>query len=91
MAIHFIKHSTLPPAQHLSGRQTNKRTLMDSTSQRQPFRPRPIVSTLNTLKLLHQSDSRVASFGERKLLSNADSRSAVERKVFLLVVSIQKQ
>ena len=91
MPVHSIKHSTILPAQQLRGCQTNKRTLMDSTSQRQPFRPRSIVSTLNTLELLHQSDSRVASFGERELLSDAYSRSTVERKVFLLVVSIQKQ
>ena len=52
---------------HLRRRQANQRTLLDRTSQRHPFRPRPIVSTLDTLKLLHQPDGRVACLCEREL------------------------
>ena len=49
------------------GRQADKRTLVNRTSQRQPLRPRPIVSALDTLELLHQSDGRVASFRKCEL------------------------
>lgn len=60
---------TAPPAHPspLRRRQTNNSALMDRTRQRQPLRPRPIVSALNTLELLHQSDGRIASFRQCEL------------------------
>ena len=59
-------------------RQSNNRTLMNRTCQRQRLYPRPVISTLDVLELLHQSDGRVACFCECELLTDADAWSSIK-------------
>ena len=59
-------------------RQSNNRTLVNRTCQRQRLYPRPVISALNVLELLHQSDGRVACFCESELLANADAWSSIK-------------
>lgn len=61
---------------------------MNRAGQGQPLLPRLVVATRDILELLHQSDSGVARFRKRELLTEADSRSAIERQVFLVTVSM---
>ena len=51
---------------------------MNRTRQRQRLCPRPIISALDVLEFLHQSDGRVACFCERELLTDADAWSAIK-------------
>ena len=69
-------------------RQTYNGALMYGTRQRQLLLPRSWIPALDALELLHQSNGGIASFREGELLPNADSRSAVERKILLTSVSL---
>ena len=46
-----------------------------------PFSISIRITALHRFKGLQQSNGGVASFGQRKLLTDADSRSSVEREV----------
>ena len=75
------------PAYLLHWSQPNKCPLTNRTCQRQLLLPRLVITTLNLFEGLHQANSHIARLCERKLLPQANPRTAVERKILLFLVS----
>lgn len=76
------RSSQRPLPRLLSRRKSNLDSILGAQRQRQAFLPWTGISALHGLELLQEPYSYVARFCQRILLSETDSRAAVEGQVF---------